>query len=123
MPDVSEIVQTYCAAWGETDAEARSALLETAWADGGVYQDPMGRAEGRTALVAHIGAVQTQFPGAVIAPTSGIDHHNGVLRFNWHMRMADGSVGVAGVDFGTLAADGRLQSITGFFGPLPEMNR
>lgn len=122
MADVTEIVKTYCAAWSETDMEARAALLETAWADDGVYEDPMGRADGRTALIKHIGAVQSQFPGAVIEPTSGVDHHNSVLRFNWHMRMPDGSVGVAGVDFGTLAEDGRLQSITGFFGPVPEKN-
>jgi hypothetical protein len=29
-------------------------------------------------------------------------------------------VAVAGVDVGSVAADGRVQRITGFFGPLPE---
>jgi hypothetical protein len=30
----------------------------------------------------------------------------------------DGSTGMEGIDIGRLAEDGRLQNITGFFGPL-----
>ena len=120
MANVEETVRTYSAAWSETDPDARRALLETAWADTGLYQDPMGRADGRDALVAHIGGVLSQFPGAGIEITSGVDHHNNALRFNWQMRLGDGSIMVEGVDYGTLAEDGRLQSITGFFGPVPE---
>jgi hypothetical protein len=42
------------------------------------------------------------------------------VRFGWQLTGPDGTVTVAGIDVGTLAADGRLQSVVGFFGPLSE---
>jgi hypothetical protein len=116
---VNDIVQSYGSAWNTSDEAERRALLEKAWADDGVYADPMGRAEGRDALVAHIAGFQEQMPGNRIVLTSGVDQHGNVLRFGWEMQGPDGATLMEGVDFGTLAADGRLASITGFFGPLP----
>ena len=60
-------------------------------------------------------------PGCRIDPASGVDEHDGRFRFGWVMRDAEGGVVVEGVDFGTLGADGRISSITGFFGPLPPL--
>ena len=37
------------------------------------------------------------------------------------MRGPDGNVVTDGMDFGEVAPDGRLKSITGFFGPFPEV--
>lgn len=119
MPDVREVVALYASAWNEPDAAARRRALENAWADGGVYADPTVHVEGRDALVAHIGGFQAQMPGARIVLTSGIDEHHGAIRFTWTLRAGDGSVLTEGIDFGELAADGRLRRITGFFGPPP----
>jgi hypothetical protein len=119
MPSITETVTTYAAAWGEPDEGKRRRLLEAAWADDGVYTDPTVLVEGREALVAHIGGFLATTPGARIRATSGIDTHHGRLRFTWTMHAADGSLVVEGVDFGVLAADGRLRRIIGFFGPLP----
>jgi hypothetical protein len=118
--DVESVVTTYDSAWRETDAERRLALLEQAWADDGVYQDPTARVEGREALVAHIGTVMEQFAGHTIELTSGVDSHGQVLRFSWVMRDPNGNAILEGMDFGQLADDGRLAGITGFFGPFPE---
>lgn len=41
-------------------------------------------------------------------------------RFAWRMRLEDGEVLVEGFDVVRLAADNRLESIIGFFGPFPE---
>ena len=117
--DETAVVAAYGAAWLEPDAGERLALLETAWADDGRYEDPTGAAEGRAALSAHIGAFHAARPGARIEITSGVDRHHDVLRFAWRMVAADGSVAVEGIDFGVLAADGRLARIVGFFGPVP----
>ncbi len=114
----AEIVLTYGAAWNEADDAARHKLLGHAWAEDGVYCDPMGRAEGRDALVAHIAAARAGFPGHRIEVVSSVDEHDGYLRFAWELRAPDGSTVLEGVDFGVLAPDGRLASITGFFGPL-----
>jgi hypothetical protein len=120
--DINEIVDTYGASWNEPDEGKRRALLEKSWSDDAVYQDPTGRAEGRDALVAHIGGFQQMFPGSTIENTSGVDTYGSVIRFAWVMRNDKGEVAIEGMDFGELAPDGRLQSISGFFGPFPDLS-
>lgn len=119
MASTKEMVQAYMDAWNEKDEGKRRALLGKAWADDGRYTDPMSDAPGRDALVTLIAQFHQQMPGASITATSGIDEHHGRLRFAWRMVAPDGSTGMEGIDIGQLAEDGRIQSITGFFGPLP----
>ena len=119
MSDIAEIVEAYGAAWLEEDEAKRLALLETCWSDEATYQDPTADVTGRAALSAHIGGFHRARPGAKILLTSGTDHHHGKLRFAWKMVGADGADMIHGIDFGTLAPDGRLASITGFFGAPP----
>ena len=116
-----ELVETYGAAWGETDEDARRALLERVWADDGVYCDPTARVEGREAFVAHIGEFQALMPGHHLELTSGIDVHHGWIRFGWRLVAPDGALVLDAMDVGTLDADGRLTRIVGFFGPLPPL--
>ena len=113
-----EIVETYGAAWNEPDDAKRTALLEQAWADDGVYRDPTATAEGRAALVAHIAGFQAVFPGRTIDFASGVDVTEHGIRWAWVMRNGD-AVELEGMDFAELAADGRIARIAGFFGPLP----
>ncbi|MGY1694670.1 nuclear transport factor 2 family protein [Geodermatophilus sp. SYSU D00814] len=115
----STAVEQYAAAWLETDAAARRALLDTCWAEDGVYCDPLSRVEGRDGLSSLIGSFQEGNPGARIEIVSGVDEHDGHLRFAWRMLAADGSVAVEGTDFGDVDGEGRLRRIVGFFGPLP----
>ncbi len=118
MATVEEIVLTYAAAWAETDEGKRRALLEKSWAENGIYTDPTGEAVGREALVHRIeGFHQQRFPGHRILGTSGVDDHHGRLRFTWAVVSPEGRRVLEGVDFGEVGSDGRLISITGFFGP------
>ena len=118
--DLVTVLDRYAQAWCTADADARAALLETCWSEHGVYEDPVTQAKGRKALSDYIGASHRRFPGMKIELTSGIDHHHDSFRFNWHLQLQDGTIGIKGVDFGTIAADGRLARITGFFGDVPE---
>lgn len=115
----AEVVAAYAAAWDEHDDGARRALLERAWTDDGVYTDPTAHAEGREALLEHIGGFQARMPGFRIVAASGVDGHGGCLRFAWQMLDPQGQVALEGLDFGEQAPDGRLKRIVGFFGPLP----
>ena len=117
-----QIAEAYGAAWNETDDAKRRALLEQAWADGGVYTDPQSHVEGREALLGLIAGFQQQAAGARIVATSGIDAHHGKLRFTWKMAGADGNTIIEGIDFGELAPDGRIQRIVGFFGSPPPVS-
>jgi hypothetical protein len=118
---VDEVVTAYCAAWNETDDAARRKLLDVGWADDGVYCDPTATVHGRDALVAHVAGFHERFPGARIDQTSGVDEHDGWLRFAWTMPGPDGATIMEGFDIGELGPDGRLRRIVGFFGPFPPL--
>jgi hypothetical protein len=112
-------VLAYVKSWLTNDPAERQALLEQCWSDAGVYLDPMNRAEGRAGLSALIDAFHTRLPGATFKFASGVDEHHGSLRFQWVMLDADGQTRAEGFDIGERDKSGRLQRITGFFGPFP----
>lgn len=114
-----EIIDAYMAAWNEPDEGKRRELLAKAWADGATYTDPMAHAAGIEELVSLIGQFQGQMPGATLVRVTGIDEHHGRLRFGWAMKGPDGGTRIEGIDVGELGEDGRIKSITGFFGPMP----
>ena len=72
--DALEIVTAYGAAWNEPDEKARRELLTRSWTDDGQYSDPTGSADGRDALVAHIGGFQAMMPGHTIDMTSAVSY-------------------------------------------------
>lgn len=119
MDEARRTVREYVAAWNEPDEAARRRLLERCWTDGATYTDPSVHIADLDALVAHARLFAQRWPGAAIVLTGGIDVHNGMVRFAWQVRGPDGRALRAGVDFGELAADGRLQRIVGFFDPAP----
>lgn len=111
-------VDTYFAMWNETDPERRAALIESAWTDDARYVDPVLEAAGHAALSEMVASVHERFPGQRFVRTSAIDAHHDLVRFGWQLAAEGGEVTVAGIDVGVLAPDGRLSSITGFFGDL-----
>lgn len=119
MNSLKPVLKAYGDAWCEPDTDKRRALLEIAWAENGLYQDPSGEALGSESLVRHIGQVHAQFPRARIELTSGVDQHHDRIRFAWRLVVADGSVLVSGLDIGRVGSDGRLTEIIGFFGAQP----
>jgi hypothetical protein len=112
------IIDTYCAAWNETEAAKRDAILSPVWGEGATYTDPTVHLVGRQALVAHIDAVFARYPGSTIVRTSAVDVHHAVVRFAWKKVLADGTSLPEGIDFAEVGGDGKLLRIVGFFGPL-----
>jgi SnoaL-like domain len=120
MNDLTSTIDIYLAAWTEQDTDRRAKLIDEVWADDGRLIDPPLAAEGRAAISDMAAALQTQFPGHAFRRASGIDAHHDHFRFAWELVGPDGTVAVAGLDVGEVAADGRLARITGFFGELPQ---
>lgn len=81
MDSLPQVLKAYCDAWCAEDADERRALLDIAWAENGLYQDPGSEAQGRESLHAHIGRVLARFPGARIEQISGVDAHHDRIRF------------------------------------------
>jgi SnoaL-like domain len=115
---LDDLIDAYCAAWSEPDADHRREILAAVWADSATYTDPTVELSGVDALIVHIGKVLARRPGAKVARTSAVDAHHGLARFAWRVVQADGSLLPEGIDLATVSDDGKIQSIAGFFGPL-----
>ena len=125
------VVEAYVATWNETDPARRRAGLAAAWTETGIYRDPVMAGDGPAGIDAMLAGVQAKFPGFVLKRTSKVDAHGGslggpsgssvglYLRFTWSLGPVDGPSVVEGVDFCTLAPDGRLASVVGFIDKMP----
>jgi len=112
-------IEAYVATWNETDASRRQAGIARAWAPSARYRDPLMASDGHAGIDAMLASVQAKFPGFVLRRTSGVDCHNGSARFAWSLGPEAGPAVVEGVDFCTLAPDGRLEQVVGFIDKMP----
>jgi hypothetical protein len=117
-PDVHTTVHRYIAVWNETDPARRRALIDLTWSEDASYVDPHFAGEGRDGIDAVVAGVQESFPGLRFELTDGPDAHHDRVRFAWRALGPNGNGPAAvGVDFATVAPDGRLRSVTGFLEP------
>ena len=105
--------QRYARIWS-SEPSLRTSELEACLADGCVYCDVNGVQEGREALSRYMGGFQESVKGGGFEILSVVHHHDQMLA-EWRLIGADGAVLQTGRSFATVAGDGRLQSITGFF--------
>ena len=115
MSTLTDVIDRYIAMWNETDAARRRELIARTWTETASYLDPMLQGEGQSGIDAMVQGVQERFAGHRFRRTSEIDAHHDRVRFSWELTPEGGAALVTGTDFGVVAADGRLQSITGFF--------
>ncbi len=118
-PALIALADRYLAAWNETDAERRRALIGQTWTESAVYVDPLMRGEGHAGIDAMIAGVQARFPGFVFRRVTPVDAHGEHLRFTWELGPAGESALVVGTDFATVSDDGRLKGMTGFIDRAP----
>ena len=113
---IDDVVDRYFTMWNETDPTARQVVIAATWSPEASYTDPLFDAAGYEALDAMVAAVHERFPGHRFRLTGAIDAHHDRARWDWELAGPDGGAPVAaGVDFATLAPDGRLRAVTGFF--------
>jgi len=117
MSDPKAVVDAYIAMWNETDSERRRTLIVRTLTEDAGYLDPLMSGEGTDEINAMIGGAQQQFPGHRFTLISGPDAHHDRLRFTWSLAVNGGEPVAVGVDFATVAGDGRLRSVTGFLEP------
>ncbi|TDC48047.1 nuclear transport factor 2 family protein [Jiangella ureilytica] len=121
-PSVEATVDAYLAAWTEPDDGRRRALIERCFTATGAVVDPPLDGHGHDGIDALMRTLQAHYPGTRFVRTTAVDVHHDAFRAGWELRDADGAAVLTGTDHATLAADGRIERITGFFGdltPLP----
>jgi hypothetical protein len=114
----TELIDRYIAAWNETDAGRRRALIARTWTEGASYVDPMMTSEGHAGIDAMIAGVQAKFPGLRFSLTGKVDAYQDRVRFSWALGPEGGAALVKGTDFAVVAGD-RLQAVTGFLDQVP----
>jgi hypothetical protein len=117
--DLESTVDRHLAGYCEPDATRRLELLRTAWSPAGLLVDPPFEGTGPDGIAALVDAVLEHYPAHTFRRTSGVDAHHAHARYGWELVAPDGTVAVAGTDIVTLADDGRIATIVGFFGDLP----
>jgi SnoaL-like protein len=120
MADATTLIDTYMATWNEKDPARRRALIAETFTDDADYLDPLMHGEGPAGIDAMIAGVQQQYADYRFELAAQPDAHNDRVRFSWHLVAIRGGQAVAtGYDFGILAEDGRLRSVTGFLETTP----
>jgi hypothetical protein len=112
-----DVIQSYFAMWNEADPGRRQHLIEQAFTPDLHYVDSFLEADGPAALDASVAAVHGTYPGHTFRLSSTVDRHHDRARWGWQLVAPNGSPIADGVDFAVLAADGRLQQVTGFVEP------
>jgi hypothetical protein len=108
-----DLWQRYAHIWSSEPAR-RATELEACLADGCSYCDMNGLIEGREALSNYMGGFQQSVKGAKFE-ICWVKHHHDRMLAGWNLIGSDGAVLQSGTSFASVAADGRLQNITGFF--------
>jgi hypothetical protein len=120
MSNPNELVVNYLAAWNEQDPGRRHDIITRTWTEAGSYIDAHRYGEGHAAIDTMIAAAQRQFPGYRLRLVSKIEAHNGHFRFSWAAGGTEQApLYLAGTDYAVVAADGRIQSVTGFVDAAP----
>ena len=121
MSEVDQVIDRYFEIWNETDGGRRRELIARTWTGDASYVDPLMSDDGPDGIDAMVGGVQERFPGHRFRRTGGIDAYQDRLRVSSELVDAGGGAPqVASVDFGVVAADGRLRAIAGFLDQAPD---
>ncbi|HUK12716.1 MAG TPA: SRPBCC domain-containing protein [Thermoanaerobaculaceae bacterium] len=113
--DAAARVDAFLAAWSETDAAARRALLEGCAAPAVTFRDAFACVAGIAELDAHIAASQDHMPGVVLSRAGEVRHCQGTAVTDWVARRADGVQAASGSNVFELAPDGRITSAVGLW--------
>jgi uncharacterized protein YndB with AHSA1/START domain len=109
------LVDGWFQAWSTTTAYEREPMLLSVAAPDVRFRDRFGLIDGLVDLVPHIDAVQRFMPGLRLQRRGDIRHCQGTVLADWVGVGADGQERAGGTNVFLLGADGRIESVTGFW--------
>ncbi len=116
--DPAAAADRYLDALNAEDPAMRRELITRAWTEDGSLTDPPVAGRGHDGLADVADTLHAVYPAHTFSRTSAVDAHHGRLRFTWALANPAGTVVAVGTDVATLAPDGRVRDVTGFFGEL-----
>jgi hypothetical protein len=116
MNDLHTVVEEYFAMWNSDDPEERLGHARRAFTDDARYVDPLSDVSGPAGAAEMVGGLRAAHAGYAVRRSSDLDSHHDVVRFGWEILDGDGALYLSGVDVCSLAADGRIRALAGFFG-------
>jgi len=111
----AERADRFLALWAQTDPAARRAALAALAVDSLTFRDRHSCTDGLDDLDAHIAAYQRFMPGLRLERQGEVRQCQGTALVDWVARGPDGAPRGKGTSVFDLAADGRIERVTGFW--------
>jgi hypothetical protein len=121
MAEYPESLDHMLAAWNERNLDRIRGHLEKALAANVLFCDPRSLVSGLDEFESMVREFRASIPDAVCARTTGFDTHHNRYRYEWSVS-SGGQVVVPGFDVAFVNAEGKVERIEGFFGPLPALD-
>jgi uncharacterized protein YndB with AHSA1/START domain len=113
--DAAAVVDEWFAAWRETDPAACRRRLDRIAVPALRYRDRFSATDGVEDLVPHVAASRRFMPDMRMERRGGVRHCQGTALVDWVALAGDGTERAAGTNAFVFAADGRIESVTGFW--------
>jgi len=113
---VAAVVDRWFAGWSEPDGGKRQAAIENLAGSGICMRDQFSAIEGLPDLLEHLAAAQRFMPGITMTRDGEVRHCQGMTVANWIARGPDGQERSRGTNVFTLTSEGKIESVTGFWG-------
>ena len=113
--NAQQAIDAWFDAWSDTDAEHRAGRLAAIATPEVRVRDRFSCIDGAADLTAHIAASQRFMPGYRLQRAGAPRHCQGVVLADWTASGPDGQTRAQGTSVFTLAADGLIESVTGFW--------
>jgi len=112
---VTRNVDAFFRAWGDPDAAKRRELLASCAAPEVSFRDAYSATDGLEDLLANLEAIQVFMPGVTLSRAGDVRVSHGSALAEWNAARGAEPVG-KGTNVFELAPDGRISSVTGFWG-------
>ena len=119
MSDSPKSLQTLLNAWNEKDPNKVRDHLDAALANDVNFADPTYLTHGIDEFETMVHEFHNKYPVSQCERTSGLDSHHNRYRYSWLVSV-NGIPALPGMDVTHLNGEGKIVSVDGFFGPMPE---
>ena len=116
---VPQVLSRMLAMWNDRDSSTARSYIEDVFSEEVVFIDPTHDIVGHDAFEEMVKAFRLSLPDADLSLSSGVDAHHGLHRYHWEIRRGQELL-ITGFDVAQISADGKIDRVEGFFGPIPE---